>query len=162
MGCGGAGETKDENIEVHEVGDDEAEAEPEGVRSSVFVGPDFRINFYTGDGEKGKDHTVMEVMAKVNSALDSYEGWVMETKVAAMSSKWALADHLEYCGEDKLTELDGFQENADGGTLHLLAINAEEESLTIESYDAYGDDYYAEGEYWNGEGRHVITITDDF
>ena len=102
-----------------------------------------------------------------------------------MSSKWALADHLEYCGEDKLTELDGFQENADGGTvhtpsesalcwkrscesqscslqLHLLAINAEEESLTIESYDAYGDDYYAEGEYWNGEGRHVITITDDF
>lgn len=37
----------------------------------------------------------------------------------ALSSKWALGDHLEYCGEDKLCELDGYDEGKSAKTVEL-------------------------------------------
>jgi len=38
-----------------------------------------------------------------------------DTQVLNMSSKWALADHLEYCSDDKLSELDNYEENMEAG-----------------------------------------------
>jgi len=31
--------------------------------------------------------------------------------VTALTSKWALPDHLEYCSEDKLSDVDEYDDN---------------------------------------------------
>lgn len=38
--------------------------------------------------------------------------------VQNLSSKWALHDHLEYCADDKLSELDGYDEHLKEGTVN--------------------------------------------
>lgn len=43
-----------------------------------------------------------------------------EVQVLNMSSKWALADHLEYCSDDKLSELDNYEENKEAGKVGNL------------------------------------------
>ena len=39
-----------------------------------------------------------------------------------LSSKWALCDHLEYCAEDKLSELDNYDENQKSGEVGTISI----------------------------------------
>ena len=130
-----------------------------------------------------------------------------DVQVLNMSSKWALADHLEYCSDDKLSELDNYEENKDAGKaphahcpasvfrmgcelswpmsfvcaggvgasrgrsyeplnllaawqLFFLAINPDH--FPIESYDAFGEDYYDTDNtgYWGQDGHHAIKVND--
>merc|ERR1719331_427373 len=120
MGCGGS-EDKHEAVEVHapeECAEDDKEEEPKGIPAHVFVTDHFRIDLQTCE-----DNTVAEVINKVNEVLHDYDGWTdKDCKVQNLSSKWALCDHLEYCAEDKLSELDNYDENQKSGELYFLAI----------------------------------------
>ena len=42
-----------------------------------------------------------------------------DVQVAHMSSKWALDDHLEYCSDDKLSELDNYDEHKEAGKVSI-------------------------------------------
>merc|ERR1711871_38875 len=152
MGCGGADEDKEKQVQVHDP-DEGGDVEPDGVKCSVFVGPTMRINLWTTD-----DHTVGQVTTKVNEILKDYDGWD-GGEITALSSTWALADHLEYCSDDKLTELDGYDENKASSTLHFLGVNPE--TCQIESYDGFDGDHYT-SDWAEDESKHEINYKQSF
>jgi hypothetical protein len=56
--------------------------------------------------------------------------------------------------------LCGLKRYVFGWQLFFLAINPDH--FPIESYDAFGEDYYDTGNdgYWGGEGHHAIKVND--
>merc|ERR1711934_552367 len=126
----------EQDVVVKEVHEEEPAAAPKGIPATVFVGPNVKINLQTTP-----ENTVKQVIEKVNAVLADFDGWTeKETKVTALSSMWALEDHLEYCDADKLNELDGYEENAKQTPckLHFLGLNPEH--FDAASYDTYEAD----------------------
>jgi len=134
--------------------------QPVGIPSYVYVGPKHRITLYTNE-----DHTVKQIVDKVNSVLKDYDGWTETYVIGSLSSRWAMVEHLEYCDDDKLSELDDYKENVKTNTLEFIAVN--DPHLKIEEYDQYEAIFAPAGagvaEEWNPSGDcHVIVVKEAF
>merc|ERR1712137_1015308 len=104
------------------------------------------------------DHTVAQIVGRVNELIEEYDGWTStQSPIYVLSSRWALVDHLEYCQSDPLDDIEGYAEHLDKNELFFLALIKDE--ITLDTYDAVSKEAFLKnGDYWDAHNRHVLTV----
>merc|ERR1712216_659462 len=156
MGCGGAADEPAQEVEVKTVEEKPVETEDRSkgkTRISLFVGKHIKINMLA-DGR----NSLKQIRSAGNEVLADFEAWNEKYMIEEIASTWS--EHLNYCVEDHLDEIDEWEERKASKELHFLA--TVEQHLTAQSYDDMEPGYFDADEsvYWkkDGESNHVIDV----
>merc|ERR1711934_962846 len=129
---------------------------PDGsTLAHVLIGPEHKVCLPVKP-----DITLQQIIDHVTKTLEDYDEWTQtNSTIYTLSSKWHLSEHLEYCASDPLDDIEGYTEHESKDELHFLALI--KESITFDTYDNVSEDAFSkDSDYWEGESRHVVKLTD--